>query len=680
MIYVVSQSQELFADACERISVEESIKLLEPYNKIQLDTETTGIDSRIDSILTLQLGTKDFQIVIDATTIPLRKYKELIEKKFIVGHNLKFDLQFLFSIGIIPTSVYDTMIVEQLLHLGYPVGTISFSLQAVAQRRLDVYIDKSVRGQIIWRGIDTETIVYGATDVKYLEDIMESQWKDVIKQDMCKGAKLECQFVPVIAYLEWCGIYLNEEKWKAKMEQDKEKLNLYKKELDDYVIKNEKLKEFTYVNTQGDLFTGFDLTPKCSVNWDSPLQMVKLFKVLGFNTKTSDKKTGKDKDSVLEKVLKGQKGIDDNFLSIYFNYKEFSKVCSTYGQGHLDAINPKTGRIHTVYRQLGTASGRMSCGSNKGNKSLAALKKLPESRCIQPNIQQLPGNKETRSCFTAQRDDYIICSCDFSALESRLGADIYQESAMLNEYLHGSGDIHSLVAKKCFPKELEGIEVKDIAEVRPDLRKKAKGPEFAMQFGGSPKAIQSSLGCSKEEAEEIASSYWKGFPNIAKFKAMGSRFVKEHGYVLMCKHTGHKMYWYGHKEWVNTEKTFTPEFWREYKAFHKGTGDLTELMVKEHSKIGSYWERMALNSVTQGTGAVILKYAMVLFFRWILDNNLFGIVYLSALVHDESVIEYPKNMPEVAEKLKECMEESAATYCKSLPIPAKPEIEKYWKH
>lgn len=67
-------------------------------------------------------------------------------------------------------------------------------------------------------------------------------------------------------------------------------------------------------------------------------------------------------------------------------------------------------------------------------------------------------------------------------LESRLGADIYQDKAMIDEYLYGSGDIHSLVAKACFPTELEGIDVKDIKKLRPDLRKKAKGPEFACQL------------------------------------------------------------------------------------------------------------------------------------------------------------------------------------------------------
>ena len=265
-------------------------------------------------------------------------------------------------------------------------------------------------------------------------------------------------------------------------------------------------------------------------------------------------------------------------------------------------------------------------------------------------------------------------------LESRLGADIYNEQEMINEYLHGSGDIHSLVAKFCFPKELEGIDVKDIKKKRPDLRKKAKGPEFAMQFGGSPYAIQGALGCSIEEAEQIANDYWEGFKGIADFKAKGSKFVREHGYILMCKYSGHKMYWWDHKEWLERQKSFTQQFWEEYRTKHKGTGDSIAQMVSMHFKAASKYDRMALNAPTQGSGIVILKIAMTNFFNWIVDSNYFGIVELASLVHDESNIIYPKDLSEVPLMQSKCMEEAAALVCTKLPIPAKPEIDTCWKH
>lgn len=71
---------------------------------------------------------------------------------------------------------------------------------------------------------------------------------------------------------------------------------------------------------------------------------------------------------------------------------------------------------------------------------------------------------------------------------------------------------------------------------------------------------------------------------------------------------------------------------------------------------------------------------MTKFFHWVVKNNLFGIVLICNLIHDESLIEYPKNMPEVANKLKYFMELVSSKYCKKLPIPAEPETGKYWIH
>lgn len=353
---------------------------------VQYDSETTGRDARLCNLLCMQFGDLEGenQVVVDTTTISPLKYKDILENKYIIGHNLKFDLQFLYNYSIIPRKVYDTMIVEQLLHLGYPSGIVSHSLKAVAKRRLDIDIDKTVRGEIIWRGLDESVVKYAAGDVMYLGNIMKGQLDDCKKRDLLKAAKLECDFVPSIAYLEWSGIKLDEGKWLAKMKQDKINLERAKTALDNFITSNDKFKKYTYVNTQGSLFDGFDLTPKCTVNWSSSQQVVKIAKELGFDTQVKDKKTGEDKDSVLEKHLKTQKGINDEFLKLYFDYQEYAKVVSSFGQGHLNAINPKTGRIHTVFRQLNTASGRLSCGSNQPNTDLAKAKGIPPNECKYP--------------------------------------------------------------------------------------------------------------------------------------------------------------------------------------------------------------------------------------------------------------------------------------------------------
>lgn len=419
MIYLVTTQTKLFdSEYYTIISMERSLEMINSWNIIQFDTETEGRDPHLCALLCMQFGNDaaDAQIVVDTTTINPLHYKEVLESKYIIGQNLKFDLQFLYNYGIIPRKVYDTMIVEQLLYLGYPAGMISYSLKEIAFRRLNVNLDKTIRGEIIWRGLDDSVVVYAAHDVQFLEKIMQSQKEDLKKKDCIIGAKLECDFVPAIAYLEWCGIYLDAAKWSSKMEKDKANLSSAKKALDDFATRTDSLKQFTFVDRQGDLWSGFDLTPKCTINWSSSRQVVEVAKKLGFDTTVQDKKTGEDKDSVIEKHLKTQKGINDEFLDLYFAYQEYAKVVSSFGQGHLNAINPKTNRLHTIYRQLGAASGRMSCGSQQPNTELARLKKIPPKECTFPNIQQLPSDHDTRSCFTAEEGN-LYCSCDFSALE-----------------------------------------------------------------------------------------------------------------------------------------------------------------------------------------------------------------------------------------------------------------------
>ena len=201
-IYLVTTTQELFeSDVYKIISVGESLSIMKEWRLLQFDTETSGTFARLDTLLCVQFGNEDksIQIVVDISTIDIRMYKELLESRLIVGQNLKFDLQFLYNYKIIPMLVYDTMIVEQLLYLGYPLGQISYSLKEIAWRRLNVDLDKSIRGQIIWRGLDEEVIKYAANDVVYLYDIMKSQIEDLKKQGLLVASKVECDFVPVIA-------------------------------------------------------------------------------------------------------------------------------------------------------------------------------------------------------------------------------------------------------------------------------------------------------------------------------------------------------------------------------------------------------------------------------------------------------------------------------------------------
>lgn len=681
MIYLVSSNQELFDDSDYRhISAKESLEIMSSWTLVEFDTETEGRDSHIDRLLCAQFGNKtaDIQIVVDCVTTDIRLYKDVLESKLVIGQNLKFDLQFLYNYNIVPLNVYDTMIVEQLLYLGYPSGQISFSLKEIAWRRLGTNIDKTVRGEIIWRGLDKQVILYAAGDVTYLEDIMWSQVKDCREKKCMVGAKLECDFVPAIAYLEWCGIHLDEKKWKEKMVKDKENLNSAINELNKFVVDTPSLSKFTYINRQGDLFSGFNLEPQVTINWSSSRQVIEVAKILGFNTQVKDKKTGEDKDSVLEKHLASQKGVNDEFLKLYFNYQEYAKVCSSFGQGHLNAINPKTNRIHTVYKQLGAASGRMSCGSQQPNTSLAKLNKVAPKDCTYPNMQQLPHDEETRACFTAMKGNLWV-SCDYSSQEGRVQGDIYQDEAILKMYREGI-DGHSMYAKIFFKEELKDIDVHDVKKLRPDLRTKAKGPEFALAYGGGYTTIMQQLKCSEEEAKQIVANYEEGFKGTTEFAKKGSAFVRKNGYILMCPLTGHRMYWWDHDRWLERQKSFTQEFWEEYRNKHKGTNDVIAQEVSMHFRAASKYDRLARNAPPQGTSAVMTKEATTNIFHWIINNGYFGKILCCALVHDETNWEYPEEVKEFPNIVKSMMENSAAKYCKSLEIPAESSVGSHWIH
>ena len=629
MIYLVTGNLQLFeSNEYSLISLEESLNKLSTWKMFQFDSETTGRNPHINDFLCIQFGNIEGteQIVVDTTTINVLNYKDYIESNFMIGQNLKFDIQFLYKYNIIPRKVYDTMVVEQLLYMGYPylmlspeeyikynytfpynVYTneinlktyyeLSFSLKAIALKYLNIDVDKSVRGEIIWRGLDTSVIKYAAGDVQFLGDIMKLQLKECSKKSCKVGAKLECDFVPVIAYLEWCGIKLDEKKWRAKMMNDNIKLQNALNALNNYCINHPKLQKWVYVDLQGDLFSGFNTEPQWKIDWQKD-EAKEVFKALGFKLDTISTTTKEETESVTEKLLSVQKGIDDTFLKLYFDYQGYYKVTTSFGQGHLNLINPITGRLHTNYWQIGTASGRMSSGSGE-DSDIAKLKKLPSSKVKMVNMQQLPHDAETRSCFIAEKGN-LFCSCDYAAMEARIGAEVYNEKTLLDEFLYGSGDTHAAYAKVVFADELKDVKVKDIKKVRPDLRNKVKSVEFAVQFGSDGTAVAPQLSISVEEARQLVNNLLKGMTGLANFKRIGSKNVRKLGYVEAHPLTGHKCYWWDHQKWLERQASFTSEFWDNYKMYHKGTESAVAKEVKEHFQAASKWDRMALNIPTQG--------------------------------------------------------------------------------
>ena len=554
MIYLVTNQKELFKNEVYKIiSVEESIKLLNTLTIVGLDTETEGLDPWTKGLKSIQLGNYKFQIVIDTTTISPLVYKEYLESdRLFIGWNLKFDLKFLFRQGIVPKRVWDGYLAERLMWLGYPPGIHSLSLKSAGENYLGIELDKSVRGKIIYAGLTEDVIVYSANDVKYLEKIMRLQYEELVKKGLEKAIIYENKFVLPLAYCEYCGIKLDVNKWKAKMQKDEERVKNALAKCNEWFIKNEPKSKYIFIDRQGDFFNGFNLEPQVTLNWNSAKQLIPIFKKYGVDVTTENKENGGTKDSIDAKSLKPQKD-KCSLIPLYLEYKEAVKVTSTYGENFLKQVNPVSGRIHTNYQQMGADTTRLTSG---GKDKAAKIEYI--------NLLNLPANAETRACFVAEEGNKWI-SIDYSGQETYLMASIANDEAIIKELTEGSGDIHSLTAYMSYHEIPRDTPIKDIKKKYHNLRQEAKGIEFAINYGGDANTISKNKGIPIEEAKKIYNSYMSGFKGLKKYQDFRRKDWFNKGYILLNNLTGHKAYIYDYKELLEDKEWMASLDWDYYR-------------------------------------------------------------------------------------------------------------------
>jgi DNA polymerase I-like protein with 3'-5' exonuclease and polymerase domains len=672
MIYFVSRASEIFEEneVYKCISVEESLKILDTINIVGLDTETEGFDPYTKKLLSLQLGNRDFQVVIDTSAVDVTLYKEYLESdRTFLGWNLKFDLRFLYKHGIYPKRVYDGYLAEKLLWLGYPSGIHSLSLKTAGETYVGVELDKTTRGKIHYLGLNADVIQYGANDVKYLEDIIREQYKELQKKGLTNAIKVENKFVLPLAYMEHCGIKLDVDKWKAKMQNDEKEYNNTINALNEWVCKHyPKDTRFTRINLQGDLWEGFDTTPKCTINWASTKQVIPLFKELGFNLKTKDKATGQEKDSVDAKIIEPQKGLS-SIAPIYLNYKAAAKVVGTYGQNFLDQINPVSGRIHTSYSQMGADTTRITSGG-----------KDKSSKTEYVNLLNLPSDEVTRACFVAEEGNKWI-SIDYSGQETYLMASIANDEAIIKELTEGSGDIHSLTAYMAYPeipRDMPISEIKDFSKKSHkngglDYRQEAKGIEFAINYGGDANTIHQNKGIPLEEAQKVYNNYMSGFQGLKKYQDFRRKDWFDKGYILLNPLTGHKAFIYDYEELLSEKRRMSEDgFWDYYREMKKNHPDCdTVQMVRHFFKRKAASEKQSINYPVQATGSMCLRYSMIYLWKYITMHNLQGIVKICVAPYDEINLEAPEEMAEkIAKVVYTCMVEAGKIFCTRCKLDA----------
>lgn len=769
MIYFVTGERNLFElpeAKYKCISVKESLNILEPLQIVGLDTETTGTEIWQGKLLTLQLGNKENQVVIDCLTVDVKKYKDYLESdRLFIIHNAKFDLRWLYKEHIVVRNVYDTYLAEKILFLGFPPGIVSLSLQACCDRYLSIYLDKTVRGQI-HAGMTEGVIVYAANDVVHLEDIMNLQLNTINARGQKMALDIENEFVRVLAYIEFCGIKLDPIKWKAKMDKDAERLRIAEQKLNDWVVdyvmkkedtsniarnydtnrrgKEAKLADNVYVVIPSpSLFPEYNTGPRCIINWNSSKQVIRLFEELGFDLLVKDKKTGKMKKSVESKFIELQAD-RSTIVPLYLEYSAAFKVVTSFGQNFLDAINPVTHRIHPTFNQM-MDTGRLSCGSGgkgKGGKTkdddVAEEEDESKNTSIQSNdksvnVQQLPATEETRAAFVPEKGHMLI-DCDYGDQEGHVFTELSNDSEWIAFYNDpNQRDGHSFVAKMCFPKDLDGIEEKDVKKARKDLRSLAKKARFCFNYNGQAPTMATNCNIPIDFATEIYNNYFKRFKGIASYFKVQKRDMWNRGYILISKITGLRAYIYDYPilKGIERRKNSMEDFWDIYKASRDSGRVISEIppsvmqeiakrfaqgkpieeiavtysyKVKKAGKVEErlidinretvyvsvmkhLWKRksasdnQSCNYPSQGTAAAMTKIAGIRYFNHLVNDGLIFKVLMPNDVHDEYLIEPPTEIVEQeAKKLSECMEYAARIFCKKVTIKAEPEIADHWVH
>ena len=375
-------------------------------------------------------------------------------------------------------------------------------------------------------------------------------------------------------------------------------------------------------NLQGDLWSGFDTAPYCNLNWSSSKQIIPFFELMGFNMEIFDKKEKRKKKSAAAEVVKSQEKIFPELADAYVQFKKAEKVCDSFGEKWIKAINPVTGRIHADFHQIGTVTSRLSSGG--GDSAI--------------NVQQIPREAETRACFVAEKGNLWI-SEDYQSQESRLLASVANDAAMLHIYDPGEcADMHALVAYMSYPNIIpRDTKISDIADKYKSARQNAKSIEFCINYGGTDATMVQNNGLDPKEAKEIYDSYMKGFPGVAKYQKYCRKEVIDKGYILMNPVTGHRAHL---DDWDNKWKkirdfTRRPNYWDEYQRMKWEDPYSKEVYwIGQWRKTKSDFEKNSINYRIQNRGACCTKLAGILLFRWIVKNNYQNIVKINLQVHD----------------------------------------------
>ena len=599
---------------------------------LTIDTECTGLDVFSSTWLLLQVKTLNSIFIFDIRK--LGKYSnyiiELIKSsdKLVLLHNAKFDMKVIFvNTGIVLTNVYDSMITEVLINQG--VGKQFYSLKELVSKYCGVSLDKEIRESFYnysETSFTNELLTYSALDVQYLEKIYEEQMKEVYSSGQQKVYDLEMKLLAPVVSMEVNGVKLDKEAWIKLKENAIKFIETSKTEILDYIISNINFTVFPNaweaatallipvktkkLETNLRSLTNPEVVKdwyKSNINISSPLQIKKVFNLLGVPLES----TGENE---LKKIQ-----LSCPLANLLLTYREHTKKLTTYGDNFLDLINPKTGRIHGEFNQVGTQGGRGSSSS--------------------PNLQNLPKEESYRHCFISGRGKSFLC-LDYSQQEFRLAGALTKEGKIIDAYKKGL-DMHTATASEIFDTPLESV--------TKDQRDKGKTINFSVLYGSTKYGLAYKLQVNIFQAEEFLNKFEKSFPQLSLFKKIMEDAI-----------------------WLN-KYSRTPLGRRRY--FEK---KILFSDYKEAQNFESRTKREGFNHIFQSCGADATKEAMCLIYY----NNPFGDkLHLCMQIHDEIVTEVADDIKEEAKIFQiKCMKDSLQQYLGEIPAMVDGPITKVWSH
>ncbi len=316
---------------------------------------------------------------------------------------------------------------------------------------------------------------------------------------------------------------------------------------------------------------------------------------------------------VLEK-LASDPDVESELPTLILEYRKLTKLVNTYLVSLAEAINPATGRIHASFNQTGTSTGRLSSSD--------------------PNLQNIPIRseigREIRRAFVPEQDNVFV-SADYSQVELRMLAHLSGDEALLQAFRDGK-DIHKAVASEVFGTAIE--------EVSDEQRSAAKAVNFGIVYGITRWGLARQLKCDPQRASQIIDDYKDRFKGIDSFLETCVEQAKEFDFVETIKHRR-----------------------RPIRGIHAANQQQRALA-----------ERVAINSVVQGSAADLIKVAMNDVHLVLADS--YPNARLLLQIHDELVVETPKSDAEVVRDVLVNVMESAMAL--DVPIVADASIGTNW--